>query len=73
MSAPAFNAVPIPKDPAARARLARMAGLDPDERLAIEQWCRQQQADYETRLRHAIERVGDESMAGGAAELRETP
>jgi hypothetical protein len=58
-------AVRIPKDPEARARLAQMAGLTDEERLALDQWCDQQQTEYEARLRRAIEEVGDTPMACG--------
>ena len=58
------DAVRIPKDPEARARLAQMAGLTDEERLAIDQWCEMQQREYESRLRSGLEREGDRPMGG---------
>lgn len=64
--------VRIPKDPEARARLAQMAGLTDEERLALDQWCAQQQAEYEARLRHATEHLGDTPMAAETETERAT-
>ena len=46
-------------------------GLTDEERLAIDQWCDQQQTEYEARLRRGMERLGDAPMAGFDLTLRE--
>lgn len=53
----------IPKDKAARAHLAQMAGLTEDERLALDQWCDEQATQDERRSRVGLERIGDAPMA----------
>lgn len=55
--------IPIPKDPEARARLAQMAGLTEEERLALDQWCAEQARENDARRRRGLEAMGDEPMA----------
>ncbi len=56
----------IPKDPEARARLAKMAGLSDEERAAIDEWCHLQAIENEARQRRGLEAHGDDVMRGGA-------
>jgi hypothetical protein len=61
--------VRIPKDPDVRARLAQFAGLTPEERLALDLWCAEQQRESDARARRGAERSGDSPMAAPAPDL----
>lgn len=64
--------IPIPKDPVARGRLADMAGLTDEERLAIDKWCDLQATENEARARRGLEagfaRAGDGAWASSCVQ-----
>jgi hypothetical protein len=62
-SAHVGESVRIPKDPVARAKLAQMAGLTDEERLAIDQWCAEQAREDDARRRRGLEKHGNDVMA----------
>jgi hypothetical protein len=53
----------IPKDPEARKRLARMAGLTEDEEAALNQWCYDQQRERDAATRRGLEQHGNDVMS----------
>lgn len=56
------SAVRIPKDPEARARLARMAGLTDEERAALDEWCAIQAREDDAKRRRGLEQHGQDPM-----------
>lgn len=58
------GAVLIPKHLEARARLAQMAGLTDEERLAIDKWCAMKADEDAAKRRRGLEREGDRPMGG---------
>ncbi len=61
-AAPIDTAAFIPRDPEARRRLARMAGLTEDEELALNLWCAEQQREADAAARRGLEAHSDEAM-----------
>jgi hypothetical protein len=55
-------AVPIPKDQAARERLANMAGLTDEERKALDAWCYEQAEEDRRRQRRGLEEHGNDVL-----------
>lgn len=53
----------IPKDPAARAALAEMAGLTKAERAALDQWCHLMAIERTAQQRRALEQSSEWPMA----------
>jgi hypothetical protein len=66
-------AVPIPKDQAARERLANMAGLTDEERKALDAWCYEQAEEDRRRQRRGLEKHGNDVLGGGHIGGKEQP
>lgn len=56
--------VRIPKDKAARDRLANMAGLTDEERAALDAWCYEQAEEDRRRQRRGLEEHGNDVLGG---------
>lgn len=65
--------VRIPRDKAKRDRLAQMAGLTAEERLALDRWCNEQATEDERRRRRGLERLGDDPVGGHFGSTYGTP